>query len=156
MNSTSSADLASSPRNTTRPATSSSQPATLATLRLGNADGSLGSATTYRKAGDGWEPVTAQVCTGAGGSPGGPTAEELRLGLHGVEPWPRAKMLSGDEIRTGVFIDDRPTYNYAGIIDTHRSIWVTPCGNRMCWNSGRPDSMVFAHWPPDDGPWCGT
>ena len=62
------------------------------------------------------------------------------------------KMLSGDEIRTGVFIDDRPTYNYAGIIDTHRSIWVTPCGNRMCWNSGRPDSSVFAHWPPDDGP----
>ena len=61
-------------------------------------------------------------------------------------------MLSGDEIRTGVFIDDRPTYNYAGIIDTHRSIWVTPCGNRMCWNSGRPDSSVFAHWPPDDEP----
>ena len=124
----------------------------LATLRLGNADGSLGSTTTYRKAGDGWEPVTAQVCTGAGGSPGGPTAEELRLGRHGVAPWPRDEMLSGDEIRTGVFIDDRPTYNYAGIIDTHRSIWVTPCGNRMCWKSGRPDSSVFAHWPPDDGP----
>ena len=123
-----------------------------ATLRLGNADGSLGSITTYRKTGDGWEPVTAQVCTGAGGSPGSPTAEELRLGQHGIEPWPRDEMLSGDEIRTGVFIDDRPTYNYAGIIDTHRSIWVTPCGNRMCWNSGRPDSSVFAHWPPDDRP----
>ena len=62
-----------------------------ATLRLGNADGSLGSTTTYRKAGDGWEPVTAVVCTGAGGSPGGPTAEELRLGRHGTEPWPRVE-----------------------------------------------------------------
>ena len=56
-------------------------------------------------------------------------------------------MLSGDEIRTGVFIDDRPTYNYAGIIDTHRSIWVTPCGSRICWYSGRPDSMVLPRTP---------
>ena len=57
-----------------------------ATLRLGNDDGSLGSITTYRAVGDGWEPVSA-VAWVPTETPGVPTRNKLRLGTHGYSPY---------------------------------------------------------------------
>ena len=58
-----------------------------ARLLLGNADGSLGSITTYDRVDGKWTMVDSTVC--GDGTPGVPTTDALQLGRHGGDPWPR-------------------------------------------------------------------
>jgi hypothetical protein len=120
---------------------------TRATLRLGNDDGSLGSITTYRAVDNGWVPVSAVAC-GSGETPGVPTRDELRLGTHGYspyEPWMSPKYYDG----ASVLVDDRAVYDYSGLVTRHRSMYVAPCGARLCWETGRPTGMVIARLRAD-------
>lgn len=117
-----------------------------ATLRLGNDDGTLGSATTYALRDGEWVMTSSVVC--GNGSPGAPTADELRLGEHGVEPWPARGVLDpGDRDVEPVFVDDRPVYDYSGLVTRHRSIYVAPCEQKMCFGIGQPDGGVLEDLP---------
>jgi hypothetical protein len=119
-----------------------------ARLLLGNADGSLGSITTYQRADDEWAMVEATAC--GNGTPSAPTADELRLGEHGVEPWPAKGILDpapGDA--EPLLLDDRPVYDYSGLVKRHRSIYVQPCGQRLCWVTGQPKSIVSDRLTPN-------
>jgi hypothetical protein len=114
---------------------------TTARLLLGNADGSLGSITTYERGDGNWAMVEATAC--GSGAPGVPTADGLRLGEHGGEPWPAKGALDpapGDA--QPVLLDDRAVYDYSGLVRRHRSIYVQPCGQRLCWVTGEPKSIV--------------
>jgi hypothetical protein len=114
----------------------------VATLRLGDEDGSLGSITTYDRVDGRWEMRTAEVCSGSGDVPLAPTAGADELGRHGVDPWPARRFGLGGEVPAG-FVDDRPYYNLAGVLEGHRSMWVEPCGDAAwCWVSGEPDSYL--------------
>ena len=114
-----------------------------ATLRLGNDDGSLGSITTYRAVDDGWVPVSAVACGGAGNSPAVPTRDELRLGVHGYPP--HESTISAERADgASVFVDDRAAYDHAGLVTSHRSTWVAPCGARLCWQAGEATGYVAA------------
>ncbi|MBB6629380.1 hypothetical protein H5V45_18785 [Nocardioides sp. KIGAM211] len=119
-----------------------------ATLRLGNEDGTLGSVTTYVRSDDGWALRSAEVCTGFGNTADAPTAESLRLGEHGVTPYPSVRLLTpGDRGRASVLLDDRPVYDYSGLVRDHRSIYVGPCEDRLCWATGTPDGIVSSRMP---------
>jgi hypothetical protein len=121
-----------------------------ATLRLGNADGSLGSVTTYALVGGVWQMHTARVCAGAGDLPLAPVGAAMQLGEHGAEPWPAERFNFGVDGLPAGFVDDRPYYNLAGIIEGHRSMYVEPCrGDGWCWVSGEPDShLLTGRIPP--------
>ncbi len=119
-----------------------------ARLLLGNADGSLGSITTYTRGDGGWVMVESTVC--GDGTPGVPTADALQLGRHGGEPWPAKGILDPAEgSARSVFIDDRAVYDYSGLVKRHRSIYVAPCGQRLCWVAGEPKSIVIDRLAPD-------
>jgi hypothetical protein len=115
-----------------------------ATLRLGNADGSLGSVTTYALVGGVWIMRTARVCAGAGDLPFAPVGAAMRLGEHGAAPWPAKRFNFGVNGVPAGFVDDRPYYNLAGVIEGHRSMYVEPCRRGgWCWVSGEPDSFLL-------------
>jgi hypothetical protein len=40
-------------------------------------------------------------------------------------------------------------YDYSGLVTRHRSMYVAPCGARLCWETGRPTGMVIARLRPD-------
>jgi len=111
-----------------------------AQLRLGNADGSLGSVTTYDLVDGRWEMRTAQVCSGVGDQPLTDVPGALTLGQHGQTPWPADRF--GTMHADAAFVDDRPYYNLAGVIEGHRSMYVEPCGRHWCWYAGEPDSFL--------------
>ncbi|MDQ4055228.1 MAG: hypothetical protein M3237_21380 [Actinomycetota bacterium] len=119
-----------------------------ARLLLANDDGSLGSITTYERADGEWKMVGSTVC--GDGTPAAPTAETLRLGRHGGEPWPATGLLNpwGREAKP-VFVDDRAVYDYSGLVTRHRSIYVEPCGRRLCWVTGDPRGGVVDRLAPD-------
>jgi hypothetical protein len=112
-----------------------------ATLLLGNADGTLGSETRY-ELGDGeWRMHSSVACDN--GTPAAPTADALALALHGSEPWPARGALSvGEGGTASVLVDDRPVYDYSGLVTRHRSIYMAPCRTRLCFGVGQPDSSV--------------
>lgn len=118
-----------------------------AELRLGNADGTLGSVASYRRVGDAWELLSAEACTGAGSSAAPPTAHDLQPGTHGVAPHPARGALSfGADEGEPVLVDDRPVYDYSGLVTRHRTIYAAPCGDRtMCWRAGDPTSGLIGH-----------
>lgn len=119
-----------------------------ARLMLANADGSLGSVTSYERVDESWAMVDSTVC--GDGTPGAPTADALRLGRHGGEPWPAKGILDpSDGGAEPVFIDDRAVYDYSGLVERHRSIYVAPCGQRLCWVAGQPGSGVTDRLAPD-------
>lgn len=119
-----------------------------ARLLLGNADGSLGSLTTYERVDDQWVMRESTAC--GDGTPGAPTNDAMQLGLHGGEPWPATGMLNpGGKNVNPVLIDDRAVYDYSGLVERHRSIYVAPCGQRLCWVTGQPRSIVTDRLTPD-------
>ncbi len=112
-----------------------------ALLRLGNADGTLGSETRYRQGDGEWQLVAATAC--GNGTPAAPTAEALRLGVHGGEPWPANGALSvGTRDTAPVLVDDRPVYDYSGLTTRHRAIYMSLCGMKICFAVGQPDSVI--------------
>jgi hypothetical protein len=120
-----------------------------AELRLGNADGTLGSVASYRRAGDAWDLVSAEACTGTGTSAAPPTAHDLQPGTHGVAPHPPQGALAfGADEGEPVMVDDRPVYDYSGLVTRHRTIYAAPCGDRkMCWRAGDPTSGLIGRRP---------
>lgn len=121
-----------------------------ARLQLGNADGSLGSETRYERRGGEWRIVSSEAC--GNGSPGTPTSEALRLGVHGSEPWPATDALSiGSPRRSPVLVDDRGVYDYSGLVTRHRTIYIEPCGQAICYAVGQPDSSVVGRLPVFSG-----
>ena len=112
-----------------------------ATLRLGNEDGTLGSESRYELRDGEWRLRSSVVCDN--GTPAAPTADALALGLHGSEPWPaRDALAAGESGTASVLVDDRPVYDYSGLVTRHRSIYMAPCGIRLCFAVGQPDSGV--------------
>ena len=112
-----------------------------AVLLLGNADRTLASRSTFARAGDRWDPLTATVCrgepsilvpvadAGALGDHGGPLVDQERA-LDATDFGPRALRL-----------DDRAYYDVSGLVH-RRSVWVEPCGVRLCVSAGRDDSYA--------------
>ena len=111
-----------------------------ARLYLGNEDGTLGSVSSYSRDGDAWSLREATAC--GNGSPEAPTADGLRLGRHGGEPWPARDVLDagGRDAAVSVLVDDRAVYDHSGLTLRHRSIYAAPCGPRLCVAIGQPDS----------------
>lgn len=117
-----------------------------ARLYLGNADGSLGSVSTYTDDDGTWVLVRSIVCGNA--SPGTPTSDALRLGVRDGEPHPaRDALATGDRGLAPVLVDDRPVYDYSGLVTRHRSLYVAPCGNRFCWAGGQASSSITTQSP---------
>jgi hypothetical protein len=113
-----------------------------ARLLLGNADGTLGSATRYERRDGDWQMVGSQAC--ANGTPAAPTSDALRLGVHESDPWPAEGGLEvGNPRAEPVLVDDRPVYDHSGLADRHRSIYVAPCGPHVCLAVGEPTSVVL-------------
>ena len=122
-----------------------------ATLRLGNADGSLASVSTFHHTPAGWDLVTTTKCAAADGGILVPVDDPLRLGAHGTKPYPARSMIENPE--SAVLVDDRSSYDEAGLVK-HRTIWASQCGPRICVVGGTPSSMVLpeikAAQPPGD------
>jgi hypothetical protein len=119
-----------------------------AELRLGNADGTLGSVASYRRVGNGWDLVSAEACTGTGTSAAPPTDQDLQPGTHGVAAHPpKGALAFGPGEREPVLVDDRPVYDYSGLVTRHRTIYAAPCGQRTCWRAGEPTSGLVGRRP---------
>ncbi len=113
-----------------------------ARLRLGNADGTLGSETRYERRGGEWQMLAATAC--GNGTPAAPTSGALRLGAHVERPWPADGLLSvGTRGVAPVLVDDRPVYDYSGLTTSHRAIYLAPCGLRLCFAVGEPDGVIL-------------
>lgn len=122
-----------------------------ATLRLGNADGSLASVSTFHRSAGRWDLVTTTKCAAADGGILVPVDDPLRLGAHGTKPYPARSMIENPA--SAVLVDDRSSYDEAGLVK-HRTIWASQCGPRICVVGGTPNSMVLpeikAGQPPGD------
>ncbi len=109
-----------------------------ARLLLGNADGSLGSVTTYDRV-DG-TLVDGRVDGCGDGTPGRPDrrcpsarpARRRAVARDGDCSTPRT---AGEP----VFIDDRAVYDYSGLVKRHRSIYVAPCGHVCAGSQVSPE-----------------
>lgn len=112
-----------------------------AVLLLGNADRTLASRSTFARAGDRWEPLTATVCSGEP-SILVPVEGAGVLGDHGGPPVDQQRALEATDLGPGaVRVDDRAYYDASGLVH-RRSIWVEPCGVRLCVSAGRDDSYA--------------
>ena len=122
-----------------------------ATLRLGNADGSLASISTFRRTQAGWDLVTTTQCAAEDGGILVPVDDPLRLGARETKPYPARSMIENPE--SAVLVDDRSTYDEAGLVK-HRTIWASQCGPRICVVGGTPNGFVLpeikAAQPPGD------
>lgn len=115
-----------------------------ATLRLGNADGSLASRARFARAGGRWDLVTTTRCAGEDGGILVPEAQPLRLGGRDATPYPARGMT--DQPGRAVLVDDRSYYDTAGLVH-HRTMWASPCDEGICLSAGRPTSYIS--WTPD-------
>ena len=122
-----------------------------ATLRLGNADGSLASVSTFHRSPSGWDLVTTTKCAAEDGGILVPVDDPLRLGTHEAKPYPARSMIENPA--SAVLVDDRSSYDVTGLVK-HRTIWASQCGPRICVVGGTPTGMVLpeikAAQPPGD------
>jgi hypothetical protein len=119
-----------------------------ARLWLGNRDGTLASLSTFARTGGRWDLVTTEKCAAADGGILVPEDRPERLGVRDDPPFGPKGMV---DVRRGVLVDDRPYYDVAGLVH-HRSMWVEPCGRRVCTASGQPSSMVLFKTRRDTAP----
>lgn len=115
-----------------------------ATLRLGNADGSLAGTARFARTGDRWHLVSTTKCAGEDGGILVPEAQPLRLGRRDATPYPARGMT--DQPGRAVLVDDRSYYDTAGLVH-HRTMWASPCEAGICLSAGRPTSYIS--WTPD-------
>ena len=122
-----------------------------ATLRLGNADGSLASVSTFRRSSAGWDLLTTTKCVAGDGGILVPGDAALRLGTRETTPYPAGGLVR--DPTSAVLVDDRSTYDVAGLAQ-HRTMWASQCGNRICLVDGTPTGFVStevkASKPPAD------
>ena len=110
-----------------------------ATLRLGNADGSLASVSTFRRSSAGWDLLTTTKCAAGDGGILVPGAGPLRLGTRETTPYPVGSWIRNPS--SAVLVDDRSSYDVAGIAK-HRTMWASQCGRRICLVDGTPTGFV--------------
>jgi hypothetical protein len=110
-----------------------------ATLRLGNADGSLASVSTFRRGSSGWDLGTTTKCVADDGGILVPGQGPLRLGTRETTPYPAGGWVS--DPASAVLVDDRSSYDVAGLA-THRTMWASQCGGRICLVDGTPTGFV--------------
>ena len=108
-----------------------------ATLRLGNADGSLASVSTFHRTPAGWDLVTTTKCAAADGGILVPVDDPLRLGAHGTKPYPARSMI--DNPASAVLVDDRSTLRRgrAGQAPHDLGLAVRPPDLRRRWHPDR-------------------
>jgi hypothetical protein len=116
-----------------------------ARLRLGNADGTLGSETNYSRRDGEWRAASSVVCSN--GTSADPASDALRLGLHGYEPLPARDDLAFGGNATPLLVDDRAAYDYSGLVTRHRSLYLVPCGVGLCFATGGPDGSIGDRMP---------
>ena len=109
-------------------------------LRLGNADGSLGSVSTFRSVGDGWQRIEATVCTNHTGNLV-PVPGADKLGSHEGLGSTEDQFTAADFPAGSVRVDDRASYDVAGLA-RRRSIWAEPCGRGVCLTAGAKDTTI--------------
>ena len=109
-------------------------------LRLGNADGSLASVSTFRPDGDGWRRVEATVCTNHTGNLV-PVPGADRLGDHEGLGSSQDQFTAADFPAGSVRVDDRASYDVAGLA-RRRSIWAEPCGRGVCLTAGAEKTTI--------------
>ena len=106
-----------------------------AILRLGNADGSLASSTSFERVADGYQRLSVTKCsneaTASGSSaplvdPGLPTPADLR---------------AQDLAPSAVLVADRLTYDVSGL-EKRITAYAYPCGVRVCLEAGSPDDTI--------------
>ena len=112
-----------------------------ATLRLGNADGSLASVSTFRRTSAGWHLRSTTKCIAGDGGILVPGDHPLRLGTREATPYPAGSWVRNPA--SAVLVDDRSTYDVAGLA-RHRTMWASQCGRRICLVGGKPTSYVIA------------
>jgi hypothetical protein len=125
-----------------------------ATLRLGNADGTLSSRSELVRGDDGWVPVRALVCWGDGSplveGPGAGDAD--RLAVRGATAVGEDSPLRARDVGPGArLLDRRGYYDASGLLHT-RTIWAAPCGQKLCVRAGVRDSYVAADVAPGTPP----
>jgi hypothetical protein len=111
----------------------------VATLRLGNADGSLASVSTFRRSSGGWDLVTTTKCAAGDGGILVPGDGPLRLGTRETTPYSAGSLVR--DPASAVLVDDRSSYDVAGLAK-HRTMWASQCGNRICLVDGTPTGFV--------------
>jgi hypothetical protein len=109
-------------------------------LRLGNADGSLASVSTFRPDGDGWQRIEARVCTSHTGNLV-PVPGADRLGDHRGLGSAEGQFSAADFPAGSVRVDDRASYDVAGLA-RRRSIWAEPCGRGVCLTAGAKQTTI--------------
>lgn len=122
-----------------------------ATLRLGNADGSLASRSRFVRGDGGWVPVEALTCAGDGSPLLTGTTEPDRLTDR--PPTPGAldeRPLTGKQPGS-VLVDRRGFYDVSGLLHD-RTVWATPCGRKLCVRAGVRDSYAIAEVAPGTPP----
>ena len=111
-----------------------------ATLRLGNADGSLASTSGFERVGDAWELRTTTKCAGMDHGILVPVRDPLRLGARHTDPYPSKGLTDGSDL--AVMVDDREYYDVSGLVQ-HRTMWAYPCEKVFCVSAGRPDAKII-------------
>ncbi|HSE08636.1 MAG TPA: hypothetical protein VLB29_08210 [Nocardioidaceae bacterium] len=107
-----------------------------ALLRFGNADGTLGSVSEFRREGDEWVRFRTDVCIGENGSIGFPERAEWDVNRHDEAPFDR--VVGMPERQEGwLLVDSRRYYDDIGLV-RHRALFAGLCGQRMCLRGGTP------------------
>lgn len=109
-------------------------------LRLGNADGSLASVSTFRRVGDDWQRVEATVCTNTTGNLV-PVPGAEKLGSHDGLGSEEDQFTASDFPAGSVRVDDRASYDVAGLA-MRRSIWAEPCDQGVCLTAGAKHTTI--------------
>ncbi|GAA4687302.1 hypothetical protein [Nocardioides nanhaiensis] len=101
-----------------------------ATLRLGNADGTLASRSSFERSGGSYRLLTVTRCSNdpAAGS------SSVPLVVEGLEPG--ADDLRAEDVSpTAVLVADRPTYDVSGL-EKRTTAYADSCGARVCVTAG--------------------
>lgn len=117
-------------------------------LRLGNADGSLASVTTFRTSADGYEAVQVTKCSNESSDASGEAPPLVAEGL----PQSAGALTAADLEPGAVKVVDRLTYDTAGLNKRH-TVWAEPCGRRLCLVAGtRTDTITIDRLPTEPVP----
>lgn len=118
-----------------------------ATLRLGNADGTLASSTTFARTADGYRRLSVTKCTNE------PTTDAASEPLvsQGLRSTP-SDLRSQDVAPSAVLVADRLTYDVSGL-EKRITAYAYPCGVRVCIDAGsRNGTISMATLPKTPAP----
>ena len=114
-----------------------------ARLRLGNADGTLGSETRYERRDGEWQMRGCGRRAATAPRRHRPPRRSGSAHMSRSHGRPRVSSRSEPRGAASVLVDDRPVYDYSGLTTRHRAIYVAPCGIQLCFAVGRPDGVIL-------------